>query len=92
MKQKFNLKKATPHEVPNIAMIGTLCLELISLRGQLNLGPTSPKTQQTTPDANPQAAEITPEISIPCVYCSKKFTSIQILQFHLSKCHLDKVI
>ena len=77
MKMKFDgLQKAALKEVPNIAMIGTLCLELISLRGQLNLDPTIPKTQQTTPNTNPQTAEITPERSIPCVYCSKKFTSI----------------
>ena len=77
MQKKFDdLKKAALQEVPNITMIGTLCLELISLKGQLNLGQTIPKTQQTTPDTNPQTAEITPERSIPCVYCSKKFTSI----------------
>ena len=39
MKMKFDdLKKAALQEVPNITMIGTLCLELISLRGQLNMG------------------------------------------------------
>ena len=77
MQKKFDdLKKAALQEVLNIAMISTQCIELVSLRGQLNLGPTIPKTQQTTPDTNPQTAEITQERSIPCVYCSKKFTPI----------------
>ena len=77
MQKKFDdLKKAALQEVPNIVMIGTLCLELISLKRTTEFGPNNSKDTKTTPDTNPQTAEITPERSIPCVYCSKKFTSI----------------
>ena len=86
MKMKFHdLKKATLEEVPNIVMIGTLCLESISLREQLNLGPTIPKTQQTTPNSNPQTAEITPAIRNLHPYESLNFICQSIIWMKLSK-------